>query len=891
MAAEAMALLQGQLDAWEAEYAAEHGCAPTKDTVPPMVKAKYRELAMMRRAQEQQQERTSALSATHSERVVDLRSRARSTAKKTLAEVPKLHGDVAARQARSLPARPLVHVDRNVPPRPLPAPGAKLPVPAPAAPAAPAASAASVAKLPAVLPPPSLPIAPWSSSSTTTTTATTATQEVPTTTAMESTTAATEKRRASTVFSLESDASSADETEAPKRAPAARPAPKRALSSKAKPNFQRTNLKRQWQPKRKQNNPSAKRRRQLEWIERRNERSAAASATAPRPDFRPPDDAVLVAMDPAAAASASASASGVTMCMHGLPAVERTVKKASTGNKGRTFYACGQPRETQCAFFLWADDAKPAAASAVQRVQAPGNGPAFASMSLAELKAAARKLGASASGTKAALSSRLRALWAEREAGFAALDRSDKRAVLDAVFGHDEFLPGQEAAVDGVLAGESLLIVQSTGSGKSLMYQLPACMLDGLVLVVCPLVALMQDQLASLPPGLAGACLHSSQSLAEQTATVRLLREGAVRVLFVAPERLLTASFQRLLRQLAVRLVCVDEAHCVSTWSHNFRPAYLRLGGLLRTLLPPSTPVLALTASATMRVRAEVCAKLGLRVPPSSPKAAASWLRGNLRLRVEIAGASTERKVARLLELIKPGESCIVYASMKSETEVLAERLCSAGLSAAPYHAGLTRALRHRTQAEFMCGKVAVVVATVAFGMGLDKSDVRRVVHWQVPRSIEDYVQEVGRAGRDGEDAECVVLFDAADCQRLLSLARGDGVEEPQVRRLLELLPADRLVGLSLAATSRELDMREAVIETLLVGLAERGTIELLPNGFCTCDVALGTRSDVLVEAVRECGTLQPNASYRVALGDIAARLGLETPSECVFSPAAARGG
>jgi len=222
---------------------------------------------------------------------------------------------------------------------------------------------------------------------------------------------------------------------------------------------------------------------------------------------------------------------------------------------------------------------------------------------------------------------------------------------------------------------------------------------------------------------------------------------------------------------------------------------------------------------------------------------------------------------------------------MKSETEMLAERLRNAGLSAAAYHAGLTRALRHRTQAEFMCGKVAVIVATVAFGMGLDKSDVRRVVHWQVPRSIEDYVQEVGRAGRDGEDAECVVFFDAADCQRLLSLARGDGVEEPQVRRLLELLPADRLVGLSLAATSRELDMREAVIETLLVDLAERGALELLPNGFCTCDVALGSApSDVLVEAVRGCGTLQPNASYRVALGDIAARVGLETPSECVFT-------
>ena len=192
------------------------------------------------------------------------------------------------------------------------------------------------------------------------------------------------------------------------------------------------------------------------------------------------------------------------MCMHGQPAVERTVKKASTGNKGRTFYACGQPRESQCAFFLWADDCKLALPKLKSR-PSPTT-PAFEAMSVAELKAMARKLGGNTSGTKSVLAAKLHELWKEKEAEFASLDRSDVQAVLETVFGHEEFLPGQQSAIEAVLEGKSMLIVQSTGSGKSLMYQLPACVLDGVTLVVCPLVALMQDQLASLPPGLKGAC-------------------------------------------------------------------------------------------------------------------------------------------------------------------------------------------------------------------------------------------------------------------------------------------------------------------------------------------------------------------------------------------------
>ncbi|MDP8899821.1 MAG: ATP-dependent DNA helicase [Actinomycetota bacterium] len=336
------------------------------------------------------------------------------------------------------------------------------------------------------------------------------------------------------------------------------------------------------------------------------------------------------------------------------------------------------------------------------------------------------------------------------------------QGVLKEIFGFDSFRPGQEAVIRAVLEGRDTLAVMPTGGGKSLCYQIPALMQNSLTVIVSPLISLMKDQVDSLLQSSVAdaAALHSGLSPEERWEVERKVRTGEIRMLYVAPERLRSLEFVLSLRRAGVGLFVVDEAHCISEWGHDFRPDYLFLPRAVKDLGSP--PVLALTATATPRVRQDIRRSLGMRDPHVE---VTSFNRPNLTYRV--VPAEKGEKLARILDVIRssppPG---IVYATTRKECEELAAELRSSGVDAAAYHAGMGSARRNEVQERFMTDEVGVVVATIAFGMGVDKPNVRFVIHAAIPGSLPAYIQESGRAGRDGEPAECVVLYRGADVGR-----------------------------------------------------------------------------------------------------------------------------
>ncbi len=336
------------------------------------------------------------------------------------------------------------------------------------------------------------------------------------------------------------------------------------------------------------------------------------------------------------------------------------------------------------------------------------------------------------------------------------------QGVLKEIFGFDAFRPGQEAVIRAVLEGRDTLAVMPTGGGKSLCYQIPALMQESLTVIVSPLISLMKDQVDSLLQSSVAdaAALHSGLSPEERWEVERKVRTGEIRMLYVAPERLRSLEFVLSLRRAGVGLFVVDEAHCISEWGHDFRPDYLFLPRAVKDLGSP--PVLALTATATPRVRQDIRRSLGMRDPHVE---VTSFNRPNLTYRV--VPAEKGEKLARILDVIRssppPG---IVYATTRKECDDLATELRSSGVDAAAYHAGMGPARRNEVQERFMTDEVGVVVATIAFGMGVDKPNVRFVIHAAVPGSLPAYIQESGRAGRDGEPAECVVLYRGADVGR-----------------------------------------------------------------------------------------------------------------------------
>ena len=334
----------------------------------------------------------------------------------------------------------------------------------------------------------------------------------------------------------------------------------------------------------------------------------------------------------------------------------------------------------------------------------------------------------------------------------------DPVQILERHLGYSAFRPGQEDLVRAVLGGRDALGILPTGGGKSVCYQVPALALGGLTLVVTPLVSLMEDQVGrARVAGLRAAHLSAAQPASQRKATLQEATSGALDILFVAPERLELAAFREALSRADVRLLAVDEAHCISEWGHDFRPAYRRIG-VLRGML--SCPTLALTATATPAVRDDVLDSLALTRPLVVVR---SFDRPNLSWFVR-RGRSLQERVGDVYALLRrlPG-TAIVYAPTRRSVERVRDALASRGLATEAYHAGLPGPERSRVQAAFMAGACRVVVATNAFGMGIDKADVRTVVHVQLPGTLEAYYQEAGRAGRDGGPARCIAFHERAD--------------------------------------------------------------------------------------------------------------------------------
>jgi ATP-dependent DNA helicase RecQ len=361
------------------------------------------------------------------------------------------------------------------------------------------------------------------------------------------------------------------------------------------------------------------------------------------------------------------------------------------------------------------------------------------------------------------------------------------RTLLRDVFGYAEFRGQQEAIVGAALAGEDSLVLMPTGGGKSLCYQLPAMVRDGVGIVVSPLIALMEDQVGALrEAGVSAAFLNSTLSRAAQHSVIRQLRAGELKLLYMAPERLLQDDTQALLREVTVSIVAVDEAHCVSQWGHDFRAEYLGLNVLKAWL--PGVPRMALTATATPPTRAEIVTRLEL----SSPRVfVSSFDRPNIRYFVR-AKTDARRQLAEFLQAHR-GESGIVYCLSRDKTESVAEWLTEQGFAALPYHAGLPADTRAAHQRRFLAEDGLIVVATIAFGMGIDKPDVRFVAHLDLPKSVESYYQETGRAGRDGEPADAWMVYGLQDVVQLSQFVAASEADEQHKRR--ERAKLDALLG------------------------------------------------------------------------------------------------
>jgi ATP-dependent DNA helicase RecQ len=333
----------------------------------------------------------------------------------------------------------------------------------------------------------------------------------------------------------------------------------------------------------------------------------------------------------------------------------------------------------------------------------------------------------------------------------------DLRGALKKSFGYDEFRPLQEEIVTDALAGRDVFALMPTGGGKSLCFQLPALLREGLTIVVSPLISLMKDQVDALQTsGIAATFLNSALDRDEAVARLRRLHRGEYQLLYVAPERLMLDTFLERALNWNIAHIAIDEAHCISEWGHDFRPEYRELKKLRRHL--PDVPIMALTATATERVRADILKQLALRDPRYY---VASFNRPNLSYRVVPKSAPYEQLLAFITG--RPNDSGIVYCASRKTADSLARNLSKDGIKAKPYHAGLTARERTQNQELFLRDDVRVITATIAFGMGINKPNVRFVVHHDLPKNIESYYQETGRAGRDGLPSECVLLFNASD--------------------------------------------------------------------------------------------------------------------------------
>jgi ATP-dependent DNA helicase RecQ len=395
---------------------------------------------------------------------------------------------------------------------------------------------------------------------------------------------------------------------------------------------------------------------------------------------------------------------------------------------------------------------------------------------------------------------------------------------LEQVFGYPQFRPGQEAAISAVLAGRSAAAIFPTGSGKSLCYQVPALLLPHLTLVVSPLLALMQDQLTFLKRhGISAGSIDSAQSRDDANDVMARARSGELKILMISVERLKNERFRNFLQQVPISLLVVDEAHCISEWGHNFRPDYLKLPDYQRQFNIPQT--LLLTATATPKVIADMQAKFAIA---EADVVTTGFYRPNLNLLVEpVRGQDKRRRLVQWMSE-RAGQPSIVYVTLQKTAEHIAEHLGRNGIQAQAYHAGLPHDQREGIQKRFMAGQSNCIVATIAFGMGIDKSDIRNVVHFDLPKSIENYSQEIGRAGRDGQPSDCLVLANRDSLNVLENFVYGDTPEREGIRGVLEEMQAAAPEGqweFLLGPLADQSNIRSLPLKTLLVQLELRGLI------------------------------------------------------------------
>lgn len=354
--------------------------------------------------------------------------------------------------------------------------------------------------------------------------------------------------------------------------------------------------------------------------------------------------------------------------------------------------------------------------------------------------------------------------------------------LLKKYWGYTTFLPYQKEVIESILKSQDTIAIMATGGGKSLCYQIPALYFEGLTLVISPLISLMKDQVDDLNArGIPAAAYNSSLEYSDREKIETNLKNNHIRLLFLSPEKCMQPRFLEFLKKFKVCLIAVDEAHCISEWGHNFRPEYRQLAALKEHF--PSVPIIALTATAIPEVRKDIARQLNLSEPREF---IGSFNRKNLQYRV-LPKKNSWNTIHTYVQQHKD-DSGIIYCLSKKETEDISEKLQENGFKATAYHAGLSKEVREKVQDEFIHDNVNIVCATIAFGMGIDKPDVRFVIHYVMPKSIESYFQETGRAGRDGEDSECILLYSRGDYGKIRALIESDGSDERYIRLSLRKL-------------------------------------------------------------------------------------------------------